>query len=244
MDKKLVTLSNLAEFKLKLMQAVEAEGFVTASVDNLVNYYLKSETYTKSEVDSIVAAIKQFTYETAATLPTASASTMYKIYLIPASGTSDGHTAPAGSNIKKEYITLRGGSGTELDPYTYAWEEIGDTAIDLSGYVTTTALNTILADYTTTANLTTLLAGKQDKIDADHKLSADLLADGTTNKVFTATEKSKLYNIEDGAQVNIIESIKVAEGTADSSETASITNKQAHLLTASDSEIDALFSVQ
>lgn len=34
------------------------------------------------------------------------------------------------------------------------------------------------------------LAGKQDKITASSKLSADFIADGTTNKVVTATEKS------------------------------------------------------
>lgn len=43
---------------------------------------------------------------------------------------------------------------------------------------------------------------KQDTIDSSHKLSADLVEDGTTNKVFTATEQTKLSGIESGAQVN------------------------------------------
>lgn len=233
MKEKLVTLSNMGEFKMKVMQAVEAKGYVTKSVNDLANYYLKSETYTKAEVDDIVAAIKQFEYVTAASLPTASADTMYKIYLVPAteSGVSQ--------NAKAEYITIR--SGNE-GSYTYSWEKIGDTDIDLSGYVTTQALNTALADYTTTADLTTLLAGKQDKIDSSHKLSADLVEDGTTNKVYTDTEKTKLAGIAAGAQVNVIEAIEVKTGSIDSSDNAEIVSKTAKLVIASDADIDALFS--
>lgn len=55
---------------------------------------------------------------------TASADTMYKIYMV-----SD-EQASAGAYI--EWITIR--SGAE-GAYTYAWEKIGSTKIDLSGYV-------------------------------------------------------------------------------------------------------------
>lgn len=233
MKEKLVTLSNMGEFKTKVMQAVEAKGYATNTVNNLVNYYLKSETYTKTEVDNIVAAIKQFEYVTAASLPTASADTMYKIYLVPATASG------VSQNAKAEYITIR--SGNE-GSYTYSWEKIGDTDIDLSGYVTTQALNTELANYTTTADLTTLLAGKQDKIDSSHKLSADLVEDGTTNKVYTDTEKTKLAGIAAGAQVNVIEAIEVKTGSIDSSDNAEIVSKTAKLVIASDADIDALFS--
>lgn len=44
--------------------------------------------------------------------------------------------------------------------------------------------------------------GKQDAIDSSHKLSADLIEDGTTNKAYTATEKTKLSGIASGAEVN------------------------------------------
>lgn len=132
----------------------DVSQFITASVNNLVNYYLKSETYNKTEVDSLISAVSQFSYEVVATLPTASASTMYKIYLVPSA-------RPETQNVKDEYITIRSGS---VGSYTYAWEQIGSTAIDLSGYVTTQQLNTALSAYTTTANLATLLAAKQDVI--------------------------------------------------------------------------------
>lgn len=233
MKQKLITLNNLSEFKAKMMELIEAQNYITNTVNNLVNYYLKTELYTKDEIDNLISTIHQFTYETAATLPTASADTMYKIYLVPA--TQSGES----SNAKAEYITIR--SGTE-GSYTYSWEKIGDTQIDLSGYVTTTALNTELAKYTTTANLTQLLAQKQDLIDSTHKLSADLVEDGTTNKVFTSTEKTKLAGIASGAQVNVIEAIEVNTGNTDSSNNASVSSKTALLVIASNSEIDAIFN--
>lgn len=136
----------------------ETANFITKTVNDLVNYYTKSETYTKAEVQQIVDAIKQFTYEVVQVLPTASASTMNKIYLVPAPKSED-------KNIKEEYITIQDGS-------TYSWEMLGTTSIDLSNYYTkgqtdsaiSSALSSALAGYTTTADLTTLLAQKQDVI--------------------------------------------------------------------------------
>ena len=66
-----------------------------------------------------------------AELPTASADTYYKIYLKTATGS-------ATQNVYKEYITVR--SGNE-GAYTYSWELIGDTAIDLTGYLKTVTVN-------------------------------------------------------------------------------------------------------
>ena len=141
-------------------------NFITKSVDDLVNYYLKSDTYTKSEVQQLIAAVKQFTYQSVATLPTASAETMNIIYLVPSSD-------PKTQNVKDEYITI---ATTEQDVTTYAWEKIGSTEIDLSGYYTsqqtdaaiTTALNTALADYSTTQQMTAAISaavgGKQNII--------------------------------------------------------------------------------
>ena len=45
--------------------------------------------------------------------------------------------------------------------------------------------------------------GAQDVINSSHKLSADLVSDGSTNKVFTSTEQSKLSGIASGAEVNV-----------------------------------------
>lgn len=66
-----------------------------------------------------------------AELPTASADTYRKLYLKTATGTG-------AQNVYKEYITVR--SGVE-GAYTYSWELIGDTAIDLTGYLKTVTVN-------------------------------------------------------------------------------------------------------
>ena len=73
--------------------------FITASVNNLVNYYAKSQTYTKSEVQALVDTVKQFTYEVVETLPQASALTMNKIYLVPS-------PTPLSQNTRDEFITI------------------------------------------------------------------------------------------------------------------------------------------
>lgn len=48
-----------------------------------------------------------------------------------------------------------------------------------------------------------LVKGLQSELSADNQLSADFVKDGSTNKVFTATEKTKLTGIEEGAQKNV-----------------------------------------
>lgn len=82
---------------------------------------------TKQYVDTAINAVKQFEYQVVTELPTASQATMGKIYLVahshnPSDGKPDSYD---------EFITVQSGS-------TYKWERIGNTDIDLSGYVPTT----------------------------------------------------------------------------------------------------------
>ena len=134
-------------------KTAEQLGLVTKAVNDLVNYYLKTETYTKAEVDAIASAIKNTRFEVVSSLPTTNIKTNV-IYLVPSSSVTT-------DNVKDEYINL--------DGTTSGWELIGSTSVDLSGYVTDSELNTALADYTTTAALTLLLAAKQD---ANDKMTA------------------------------------------------------------------------
>lgn len=119
--------------------------FITANVDNLVNYYLKSETYTQTEVDNLIGSIEHFHYEVYTTLPATGASNV--LYLI-------GPQSVSGSDKYEEYVWANN-----------AWVKIGDTSIDLSNYVTVTMLNTALEAYTTTSDLQTMLAEKADTAD-------------------------------------------------------------------------------
>jgi hypothetical protein len=94
----------------------DVSNFITKSVNDLVNYYLKSEVYTKEEVASLIGAIQQFHYEIAASTSAVSDPQSNVLYLIGPSGT--------GSDKYEEYV------------YSNGWVKIGDTSIDLSGYVT------------------------------------------------------------------------------------------------------------
>ena len=171
-----------AAWNAKVNQS-QIQDFVTKSVNDLVNYYLKGETYTKEEVQQMISAVQGVAFVVVSVLPTASADTMHKIYLVPSAD-------PQAQNIKDEYITIES-SGA------YTWEIIGSTSIDLSGYVTTTQLNTALAAYTTSADLTTLLAGKQDVIDASHKLPYSLISD-------TPTIPDELADLQDDATHRLV----------------------------------------
>lgn len=143
-------------------------AFLTSAVSNLLYYYTKSETYSKSEVDALVAAIKQFTIQSVDALPQPpSAATMNILYLVPAE-------EPKVANEKDEFITV-------IKDGSYAWEQIGSTAIDLSGYVTTEALNTALANYVTSDALTTALAGLNDVKYTAQSLTDSQKAQARTN---------------------------------------------------------------
>lgn len=131
-------------------------SFITASAQNLVYYYLKSETYSAAQVDALIAAVKQFQYTAVNTLPTASADTMNRIYLVPSAN-------PQTQNTKDEYITIM---VDEQGTVTYSWEMIGSTDINLDNYYTktqtdsaiTAAINSALASYSTTSTVSTMIS--------------------------------------------------------------------------------------
>ncbi len=101
----------------------------------------------KNYVDSAISGVSQFQYEVVASLPTASASTMGKIYLVAHSHSSD--------DGYDEYITLENGTTTK----TYSWEKIGNTDIDLSNYVNNlsgTANSGVVTNITKSGNTLTV----------------------------------------------------------------------------------------
>lgn len=123
-------------------------NFITKSVNDLTNYYLKSETYTRAEVESLIGAIQNFHYEIYASTSEVTSPAPNVLYLIGPTG--------SGSDKYEEYVYVQG--------RTNPWVKIGDTSIDLTGYVTIEALNTTLASYVTSAAFTQALATKQDVI--------------------------------------------------------------------------------
>lgn len=160
----------------------DVSSFITKSVNDLANYYLKSETYTKGEVEGLIAAISQFHYEIAESTSAVTNPANNVLYLIGPTG--------SGSDKYEEYVYPNSTAG---------WTKIGDTSIDLSGYVTTGALNTALNAYTTTTDLNTLLGDKVDKVSGK----------GLSTEDYTTAEKNKLGGIAEGAEVNKIDKIKI-----------------------------------
>lgn len=135
----------------------DVSNFITKSVDDLVNYYKKSETFTKQEVNNLISAITTLDIRVVQTLPTEDISTT-TIYLVP-------KTTAGTNDVYDEYVYV-----------SNAWEHIGSTDIDLSGY--------------------------QTKIDSSHKLSSDLVDDtNQTNKFVTTSEKQTWNNKLDSSKV-------------------------------------------
>lgn len=152
-----ITLDNLATF---LAQCKEL-------------FALSDEVYSKVDVDALVGAIKSFSYEAVSLLPTASSSTVGKIYLVPSAKAAD-------KNIKDEFITIQDGG-------SYKWEQIGSTAIDLTGYVTDTDLNAIVATLATKSELNNVVYQEEGEFEED-------VEDAIINRVvnFEATKQDKL----------------------------------------------------
>lgn len=120
---------------------ISGEGLVDAAV---VKAYVDSQVGQIHNFDVVIDAAGTGAGPSVA----ASADTMYKIYMVPSDD------AAAGSYV--EYITIRSG---EADAYTYTWEAIGNTKMNLSGYVSTqTTIATIKLDHNiTVAELQTAL---------------------------------------------------------------------------------------
>ena len=119
-------------------------------------------------------------------LPTASADTLGKIYLVKEGNTANGETnidAISGSYV--EYMTRKIGDGASA---TYAWEKIGTTAADLTGYAKTVILNGQSKSASANQiNLGTVVTGLYNS-----------LASGTTNDSTQPNESSIYAGIHNG----------------------------------------------
>ena len=91
------------------------------AINNLTNYYLKNEIYTKTEVQNLINNISTLNIEVVASLPATGDTTT--IYLVP--------NTSSGNNVYDEYLYANN-----------KWEIIGSTQIDLSGYAKKTEIPT------------------------------------------------------------------------------------------------------
>lgn len=105
----------------KVSDLINDSEFIDKTVSNLANYYLKSETYTKEQVNELVGAISTLDVLVVESLPTTNISTT-TIYLVAKTDTDT-------NDVYDEYIYVAS---------TKKWEMIGNTIIDLSNYLTKT----------------------------------------------------------------------------------------------------------
>lgn len=110
-------LTDVPTIPTSLSQLTNDENFIKNTVSNLLNYYSKSEVYTKDEITSLVSNINKLTTSVVDALPTENISTS-TIYLIS-----------AGESIYNQYMYIDG-----------EWANLGSTSLDLTGYVTATEL--------------------------------------------------------------------------------------------------------
>ena len=99
-------------------------GYLKNTVDNLVHYYNKADTYTQAEVNTLISNINKLTSQIVDQLLTEDIDTSV-IYLIKQEDT----------NTYMQYMYING-----------AWAELGTTQVDLSDYYKKSEVDTKLAD--------------------------------------------------------------------------------------------------
>lgn len=194
---------------------LENAEFITKAVNNLENYYKKAETYSQAEVNALVAGLATINITVVESLPDTGASNI--IYLVAHShGTGDSYDEYIWVASANKFEKI-GSTDIDLSGYVLTSRTINGHALtsnvtitktDLSlGNVVNTGDSAVPVENGTTKFTTggayTELAKKQNTISSANKLSADLISDGTNNKVYTSAEKTKLSGIASGAEVNV-----------------------------------------
>lgn len=198
----IVIEKNLEEYAKK-SEIPDVSNFITRTVDNLTNYFLKSETYSQEQIDNMVSSIPKFSIEVVDNLPTSNIS-YTTIYLL-VNGNED-------LNLYTEYIYVNN-----------VWEKLGTQKLDLSGYYTKEEINSLLSnidlsDYYTKIEINNLLKTKAEKSEIPTKVSEltndsgylteHQSLDDYVKKVegkdlssndYTEEEKNKLDGIEENA---------------------------------------------
>ena len=139
-----------------------------------------------NELKNLVDLLPQFAIEVVNTLPVSDISET-TIYLVPASDPEQG-------NYYEEYIYVNN-----------AWELVGTTAVDLSGYYTSAQVDTLLAAKANTSSLATV---------ATSGAYSDLTGKPTIDTALDTTSTNAVENRAVASEINSIKSDITVEGSA------------------------------
>ena len=159
---------NIDDMPTKLSQFRNDVGFIDKTVSNLVNYYTKTQTYSKEEINDILTA--RLSIEVVQVLPTEDISTS-TIYLVRKTDVQD-------NDVYDEYIWVNN-----------AWELIGNTAVDLTNYYTkseaeTMAQNKVDAETDDRQTADSNLSGRIDNV----QTSLTTLNNTVANEISTRSQ--------------------------------------------------------
>lgn len=121
-------LSNTTHIPTSTGELVNNSGFITYTVNDLTNYYLKSETYTQDEIKQLIGTIPKFSIQPVDILPVDNIDA-FTVYLLK--------TGEDTENLYTEYIYVNN-----------TWERLGVQTIDLTGYALVTDIPTTLSSLT------------------------------------------------------------------------------------------------
>ena len=141
------SVSSLAQTVDKGFERIQTEldkkqpvgDYITNAVDNLVNYYLKSETYSRSEVKDLIGSLTHINIRVVSSIDDVTEPNV--IYLVPVSGGES-------NDYYNEYILVNGSP-----------ELIGNTRVDLSGYYTREQTDNLLNKKQPVGNYVTSVNG-------------------------------------------------------------------------------------
>lgn len=111
-----------SELPTKVSELQNDSEFITKTVNNLTNYYAKTETYTKTEINNLIGGLGSLDLEIVQSLPTVGKENTF--YLL-----AQDREAP---DIYDEYLYING------------WEKIGNTKVDLTNYYTKSEVDNLI----------------------------------------------------------------------------------------------------
>lgn len=131
----------------KKTELPDVSEFITKTVNNLTNYYIKTDTYTKQEVNDLIGQIQSASILVVEALPEVGKTNV--IYFVPKEGVP--------GDIYNEYVYVNS-----------LWEFIGNTQTDLAGYAKETWVNQQISDFLTQSQIEELvqnmIENKQDTL--------------------------------------------------------------------------------